>query len=190
MSDWQRRWLLGGGIGSGKSQVRRILDHAGVMTIDADRVGHEVLEPEGPAFAEVAAEWPGAVKGGRIDRSVLGAAVFNDPSQLRRLESITHPYIFGTIAARVEGIAGPVVVETPLLKSPVEGRWKLIVVDAGDQVRLARAVSRGMGELAVAAVMSAQPARGEWLARADLVIPNDGTVEELEDAVRLVVAAL
>ncbi len=69
-------WVVTGGIGSGKSTVRRALEDMGAVTIDADRVGHGVLEPDGAAFDAVVERWPEAVSDGRIDRAKLGSIVF------------------------------------------------------------------------------------------------------------------
>lgn len=190
MSEWHGRWLLGGGIGSGKSEVRRLLDSAGIATLDADSVGHAVLERDGPAFSDVAEQWPTVVAGGHIDRSALAEIVFGDPSQLAQLESFTHPHIFGTIKAHVEGIDGPVVVEIPLLDHGLGPDWRCIVVDASDEVRLERAVARGMGEDDVRARMNSQPSRPEWLAAADLVIPNNQTLDKLRKTVRAALSSL
>ena len=185
----QRRWILSGGLASGKSHVRRLLDEAGMLTIDADRVGHEVLEPDGPAFAAVAERWPQVVSEGRIDRAALAAIVFADRDELGELESITHPYIFDTIHARMEGYQGVAIVEMPLLGDGLGEGWSRIVVDSRDDVRLNRAIARGMSEEDVRARMAAQPSRGEWLAQADLVVPNHRSVEDLAETVgRLAVA--
>lgn len=185
-----RHWLLGGGIGSGKSEVRRLLAEAGVATIDADSVGHQVIDPDGPAFSAVAAEWPEVVVDGAIDRPALGAVVFADAAELARLERITHPHIFGTIRALVEEIDGVAVVEIPILKPALGGGWKTIVVDAPDETRLERAVSRGLDREDVLRRMRSQPSRAEWLAVGDLVIPNQGNREELAGAVSQVVERL
>ena len=185
-----RRWLLGGGIGSGKSAVRALLEERGIRTIDADSVGHKILEPGAEAFDPVAAEWPEVVKGGRIDRGRLAALVFSDPEELRRLEAITHPLIFGRIKRSVEGFDRPVVVEIPLLKADLGQGWGRMVVDADDKVRLRRAVARGLERGDVLARMRSQPSRGEWLAVADIVIPNHGSLRELEETVDRVVSLL
>lgn len=186
----QRHWILSGGLASGKSHVRRLLDDAGMFTVDADRVGHEVLEPDGSAFVAVSARWPHVVSEGRIDRARLAAIVFTDQDELGELESITHPLIFDTIRARMEGYEGVVIVEMPLRGNGLGDGWSRIVVDSRDEVRLARAVARGMGEADARARMEAQPSRGEWLAEADLVVPNHGSVEDLEDTVSRLVAVL
>jgi len=179
----QPNWLLCGGIGSGKSSVRRILQNNGFDTIDADSVGHEILEPGGPAIGAVAEAWPEVVEVGIVDRRKLGIIVFNDSGALRRLEEITHPHIFSAISESFERLNPPVVVEIPLLIDPFPGSWRRMVVDAPDQLRVERSVGRGMPLDDVRARMSQQPSRQEWLAAADLVIPNAGDLDELEEAV-------
>jgi dephospho-CoA kinase len=183
VSAQQRRWVLSGGLASGKSQVRRFLDAHGVHTIDADVIGHEVLESDGPAFSEVERRWPQVVQAGEVIRSSLAAVVFGDPAELAALEAITHPHIFGRITAQVEEVDGLVVVEVPVLSHSLGADWRRIVVDCRDQIRLARAIERGMSPDDARARIAAQPTRGEWLAAADAVIPNHGALNQLEQAV-------
>lgn len=190
MSTGQRRWILSGGLASGKSLVRQMLADRGVLTIDADQVGHGVSVPDGPAFHDVAQRWPGVVVEGRIDRQALAALVFNDAAQLRELETITHPHIFDAIRARVEGIEGPVVVEIPLLSRSLGPGWGRVVVDARDEVRFQRAIGRGMDEADARARMAAQPSRSEWLAASDVVIPNHEALQDLEQTVSELVSWL
>jgi dephospho-CoA kinase len=174
-----RHWLLSGAIGSGKSEVRRILERLGFRTVDADSVGHTVLE--GEAFDPVSARWPEVLVDGVIDRSMLARVVFSDPGELIALEAITHPLIFGRIEAELEGFEGVVVVEVPVIETGLD--WPTMIVDAADDVRLQRALARGMGLSDARRRMSTQPSREEWLASADLVIPNHGTLEDLEETV-------
>jgi dephospho-CoA kinase len=164
--------------------VREILSGLGVITVDADSVGHRVLEPDGPVFGEVASRWPDVVVDGHIDRGRLGQIVFQSPDELAELEAMTHPHIFRLINEQAADTPGGLVVEMPILgRSPGSG-WRLLVVDSRDELRVQRAVSRGMTEPDVRARMASQPSRGEWLAAADAVIPNHGSLSELEDAVR------
>lgn len=183
MSAGQHGWILSGGLASGKSEVREILASQGIATIDADRIGHLILEPGEAAFAEVAARWPSAVRDGEIDRAALASAVFTDRDELDALESITHPYIFDRINGEVEELDGPVVVEIPLLTNALGHGWRRIVVDGRDDIRLQRAIGRGMTENDARARMASQPSRAAWLAAADLIVPNHGLMEELKSAV-------
>ncbi|HEX2403434.1 MAG TPA: dephospho-CoA kinase, partial [Acidimicrobiia bacterium] len=162
MSSSEGRWLLTGGIGSGKSEVRRLLANRGIHTIDSDAVGHVVLADEG--FAPVAERWPSVVLEGQIDRKTLAQIVFADPGELSALEAITHPLIFGRIEADLEGFSGVVVVEMPIVAPPMG--WPAIVVDADDEIRVRRAMQRGMDEADVRRRMASQPSRAEWLAAA------------------------
>lgn len=167
-----------------------MLAEAGVTTIDADQVGHSVLEPDGPAFADVAARWPQAVKLGRIDRAVLASAVFGDAGELAALESMTHPHIFDSIKAQADSVRGTVVVEIPVPDPGLTGEWQLIVVDSRDSVRLTRAVGRGMSERDARSRMKLQPSRAEWLGMADLVIPNHDSELDLRRTVTKLVESV
>jgi len=190
VSDVVHRWLLGGGIGSGKSTVRRLLAEAGVHTIDADSIGHAILEPDGAAFSEVTRRWPSVVLDGIVDRASLAKIVFSDAEQLAELEAITHPYIFGTISGLVEEIVGVAIVEIPLLRKTPPGQWKRLVVDCDDKVRLVRLIARGMTEDDARARMESQPPRAEWLAVADMVVPNHGGMRDLVVAVERLMPSL
>ena len=190
MNTGQHRWVLSGGLASGKSKVRELLASAGVFTVDADRIGHDVLDRGGAAFGEVADRWPQAVIEGGIDRPMLASIVFRDQGELAALESITHPHIFDTIKREVEEVDGPVVVEVPLLGHSLGRAWRRLVVDCRDATRVKRAIARGMSESDVRSRMSVQPSRSEWLGAADLVLPNHGSLETLGEAVSVVLEHL
>lgn len=163
----------------------------GVHTIDADSVGHAVLESDAPAYAEVAERWPHVVRDGEIHRPSLASIVFSDTIELAALEKMTHPHIFDMINTRLEGVESPVVVEIPLLSHGLGNDWKRIVVDCHDEVRIQRALERGMSPEDAERRLQAQPQREEWLSVADVVIPNHGSIEELDEAVaRLAVSLL
>ncbi|HSO49482.1 MAG TPA: dephospho-CoA kinase [Acidimicrobiia bacterium] len=181
MTTENRRWLLSGGIGSGKSEVGRLLAATGIRVVDADRMGHRVLEPSGRAFGAVADRWPEVLRDGVIDRGRLASIVFADPGQLRELEAVTHPHIFGTIRDELEGFEELAVVEVPIIDTGLV--WPRMVVDAPDEIRFERALERGMNTDDLRARMASQPNRAQWLASADLVIPNHGALEELTETV-------
>lgn len=182
--------MISGGIGGGKSAVRRLLEEHGFFTVDADAVGHEVIAVGGTAFPHVARRWPEVVEDGAINRSELGRIVFSDSEALRELEQITHPHIFGTIQQRVQGIRDPVAVEVPLLHHRLGDGWSRVIVDCVDEQRMARLKAKGMSPEDASARMSSQPSRQEWLSVADVVIPNHDDQQSLAQSVDEFVVAL
>src|SRR5437879_11677723 len=94
---------LTGGIGSGKSTVTKILAELGAPIIDADKVGHAIYEPDGPAYADMIAAFGEAILAPdrAIDRKKLGPIVFAEPGALKRLNSIVHPKMFARMREMV-----------------------------------------------------------------------------------------
>ena len=188
---------LTGGIGAGKSEVSRLLVGYGAVLIDSDRIAREVVEPGTPGLAAVAEEFgPGVLApDGTLDRPALGAIVFADPDRLAALNAIVHPLVRDR-SAELEKAAGPdsvVVHDVPLLtENGLAPLYDLvIVVDAAPETQLDRLVRlRGMTEADARARMAAQATREQRRAVADLVIDNDGPVEELVARVREVWAEL
>lgn len=188
---------LTGGIGAGKSEVSRMLSSYGAVLIDSDRIAREVVEPGTPGLAAVVAEFgPGVLTpDGTLDRPKLGGIVFGDPDRLRALNAIVHPLVRAR-SAELEAVAGPdaiVVHDVPLLAenglAPLYDLVMVVDVAPGTQVdRLVRL--RGMTEDEARARMAAQATREQRLAVADVVIDNDGPLEELEPQVRKVWAEL
>ncbi|WP_322985700.1 dephospho-CoA kinase [Streptomyces sp. S584] len=182
---------LTGGIGAGKSEVSRLLARFGAVLIDADRISREVVEPGTPGLtAVVEAFGPGILRpDGTLDRSALGSIVFADPARLATLNAIVHPLV-GARSAELERAAGAgavVVHDVPLLtENGLAPLYDLVVVvDAKPGTQLDRLVTmRGMTESDARARMAAQATREERLAVADLVIDNDGPLEDLEPQVR------
>ncbi|MGW1123375.1 dephospho-CoA kinase [Streptomyces sp. NPDC002526] len=188
---------LTGGIGAGKSEVSRLLVGHGAVLIDSDRIAREVVEPGTPGLAAVAEEFgPGILApDGTLDRPALGTIVFADPDRLAALNAIVHPLVRDR-SAELEKAAGPdsvVVHDVPLLtENGLAPLYDLvIVVDAAPETQLDRLVRlRGMTEADARARMAAQATREQRRAVADLVIDNDGPVEELVARVREVWAEL
>ncbi|MGP3930558.1 dephospho-CoA kinase [Nonomuraea sp. KM88] len=181
---------LTGGIGSGKSEVSRRLAARGAMVIDADKIAREVVEPGTPGLAKVVAAFGEGVlhPDGSLDRERLGSIVFNDAERLAELNAIVHPLV----GERVEELRGQapddaiVVYDVPLLvENDLASMYDVvIVVDAADEVRVRRlAEHRRMPEADARARIAAQASREERLAAADIVVPNEGSLEELETRV-------
>ena len=185
------RLILSGGIGSGKSAVAELLAERGAEVIEADSVGHAILEPGGDVFRDVAELWPQVVENGRIDRRKLGRIVFADEAQLRRLEAITHPAIRARIAEAVtSSTAAVIVVELPILTDMLGPGWRRVIVDAPDAVRRGRLRARGLDESEIARRMAAQPTRESWLAAADELLDNGGDLALLRRQVDALVGRL
>ncbi|MGI5270883.1 dephospho-CoA kinase [Nonomuraea sp. CA-218870] len=178
---------LTGGIGSGKSEVSRRLSAKGAVIIDADKIAREVVEPGTPGLARVVATFGDQVlrPDGSLDRDKLGSIVFADQEKLAALNAIVHPLV-GQRVAELHNQAPDdaiVVYDVPLLaENGLAGMYDVvIVVDADDEVRLARlAEHRGMSEGDAKARIAAQATREDRLAVADLVIPNEGTLGDLD----------
>lgn len=179
----QPRVVVFGGIGSGKSTFTDLLGELGALVIEADAIGHEILARDGAAFPEVAVRWPEVVVDGQIDRAALGTIVFSDPAELSALEAITHPLIRTEVARRAESApARVVVVELPLIGEVVGPGWTWVLIDAPADLRRERAVERGASPKDVRARMAAQPDEQEFHNKADWIIPNAGSIDDLEKA--------
>jgi len=178
---------LTGGIGSGKSEVARRLAAYGALVVDADALAREVVAPGTPGLRAVVEAFGAQVlrPDGSLDRERLADTVFSDAAARRRLESIVHPLV----AARTAEITaaaprGAVVVhDIPLLvEQGLAARYDVVVVvDAAEETQLARLMaSRGMSAEAARARLAAQATREQRLAGADVVISNDGSLEDLD----------
>ena len=188
---------LTGGIGSGKSEVSKRLAARGAVVIDADRMAREVVEPGTPGLARVVAAFGDGVlrPDGSLDREKLGGIVFADPDRLATLNAIVHPLVGERVAALQSQAPDDAIVvyDVPLLaENKLAPMYDVvIVVDTPDDVRIARlAEHRGMPEHDARARIAAQAGREERLAIADIVIPNDGSLDELEARVTDVWAEL
>jgi dephospho-CoA kinase len=179
---------LTGGIGSGKSTLAALLVERGAHVIDADQIGHDALRPGRPAWHSVVDQFGDEilVAGSmEIDRKRLAAVVFSNRERLAALTAIVHPVIFKGIADaldRLRGTDGIVVLDAALI---LETRLRnvvnaLVVVDTTDENRRRRLMRlRGMSFGDIQARMSNQASREELLDSADIVVRNDGSVEDL-----------
>ncbi|MFF3321740.1 dephospho-CoA kinase [Streptomyces sp. NPDC002889] len=184
---------LTGGIGAGKSEVSRLFVSYGAVLIDADRIAREVVEPGTPGLAAVVDAFGTGILAadGSLDRPKLGSIVFADAERLAALNAIVHPLV-GARSQQLQNAAGPdtvVVHDVPLLtENKLAPLYDVVVVvDAAPETQLDRLVRlRAMEESEARARMAAQATREERRAVADLVIDNDGPLEELEPQVRTV----
>ena len=183
---------LTGGIGSGKSTVARMLTQKGAKLLSADAVGHEVYEPDRPAWQEIVdAFGPDIVgAGGKIDRTKLGLIVFSDPEQLRRLNAITHPrmkeLMREKLAAERAGGARIAVLEAALLFDAgwddlTDEVWVTVAPPAVAAVRTAE--RSGISVEEALSRIRAQMSNEERISRSQVVIDTDCALERTEEQV-------
>ena len=175
---------LTGGIGAGKSEALAALERLGAAVLSTDAVVHELYED--PEVVRLVAErWGDEVApGGVVDRAAVARAAFGDPEERRWLEGLLWPRVGARMVAWREENAGAraQVVEVPLLfESGMDGAFDAtIAIVADEDVRRARAEARGHEGLAERT--GRQLTQDEKAARADHVVRNDGSVDELESA--------
>lgn len=189
-----------GGIGAGKSRVAALLAARGAQVLDADAIGHALLE-QTPSRDEVVARFGAEVleRDGsglpidppRVDRAALGRIVFAEPASLKALEAILHPRMRQTFAKAIARVARKRSAPAVVLDAAVllEARWHdlcdlIVYVDAPTEVRLARLqASRGWTAETLAARERAQRPTAEKRGRADFVLENASDEEALAAAV-------
>jgi len=177
---------LTGGIGAGKSAVARRLAHHGAVIIDADVLAREVVAPGTEGLAEIVAAFGDGMltTGGELNRPVLAATVFGDDTARHTLEKIIHPRVrarTAELAYRAPGEAivvndVPLLVETGLAPS----YHLVIVVEAERERRIRRLVAtRGMSAEQAEARIAAQADDARRRQAADVVLPNDRSLDAL-----------
>jgi len=183
---------LTGGIGSGKSTVARFLAGLGAVVIEADKLGHEALKPGTRVWQDVIAAFGREIltPEDEIDRSKLAAKVFADSGALERLNRIIQPRIREMIEARLEQYRQQgvevVVLDAPLLfevgdADLVDEIW---VTVASEETVLRRLRERsGLSEQESLARIRSQMSNEERVKRADVVIDNGCSLDELKDMV-------
>jgi dephospho-CoA kinase len=176
-----------GGIGSGKSAVAAAFARQGARVVEGDRLGHEALcQPE--ILARVAVRWPTVIgPDGQVQRRKLAEVVFADAAERKALEEITHPYIKRRIAeevaaAKSDPAARLVVIDAAVM---LEADWdrvcdRLVFVEAPPELRRRRVADRGWSAAELEARERAQLPLTAKAARADHVLANAGTLEEID----------
>jgi dephospho-CoA kinase len=184
---------LTGGIAAGKSEALAAFARLGAATISSDAVVHELLDSE-PLLGLLQERWgKGIAPDGRVDRTKIGEIVFADPEQLKWLEAQIHPLVgerIGRWLGSLDDDVGVAVVEVPLLfESEMQSVFDTTVaIVTSDGVRRERAEARG--HALVGERDARQLSQDEKAARAEHVIENDGTLEDLEQRLSTLVAKL
>ena len=182
-----------GGIGSGKSSVSAILHSLGVEIIDADKVGHEAYTPNSEGWKKVISVFGQDIVGpeNEIDRKKLGGIVFSDPSEMEKLNKLIHPIIHNLVEEKIKLLSHQgvkvVVLEAAIL---IEANWQ----DLTDEIWLAKSNQEVVIERVqlrnnftreeIIKRIQSQMSNDEREKHSDIVIDNNGTIEQLEEKVK------
>ncbi len=180
-----------GGIGCGKSTVSGYFRDRGVMVLDADEISRQVTDVGGVALPEIAEFLgPRAITAqGALNRKYVASLVFSEKKKLDKLSSIIHRYVLSTIAEEIAKAAEKKVklvvldVPIPVRHGFVDVCNQIWVVSTRDDIRLERLVLRGMDRDDARKRMAMQMTREEYEELADIVLENDGTIDELIEKV-------
>lgn len=186
MSAWPGKYVIGltGNIATGKSVVRRMLEHLGAYGIDADALGHRAIARGAPGYEPVVETFGTWILNGekQVDRAKLGQIVFSSPGALVSLENIVHPLVGQAIDLLVRRARQKVIVieAIKLIEADITALCDQVwVTHAPEEVQLARLVEkRRMSAGAARQRISAQPPQSKKLAAADVVINNSGSFED------------
>lgn len=185
MSAWPGKFVIGltGNIATGKSVVRKMLEHLGAYGIDADALGHRAIAKDAPGYQDVVNTFGNWILGpdGQIDRAKLARVVFSDPEALSRLESIVHPLVRQAVDLLIRRSSQKVIVieAIKLLEGPLRQACDTIwVTYAQKEVQVSRLIQKRAMSLAVAHQrVNAQPPQIEKVKVANTVVHNEGSFE-------------
>jgi dephospho-CoA kinase len=186
MSAWPGKFVIGltGNIATGKSVVRKMLEHLGAYGIDADALGHRAIARDAPGYQDVVdtfGKWILAPDG-QIDRTKLARLVFSDPDALVQLESIVHPLVRQAVDLLIRRSSQKVIVveAIKLLEGPLRQACDTIwVTYAQKEVQISRLTQkRGMSSAVAHQRVNSQPPQIEKVKAANTVIHNEGSFED------------
>jgi dephospho-CoA kinase len=180
---------LTGNLGTGKSEVAHTLAELGAVVINADELGHELLQPRTQTYLEIIDTFGKSILGRKkeIDRKKLGRKVFTNAEALSKLNRIMHPRIYNIVSQKIDEYSrsgvGVVVLEAALLieagwRPLLDQLWVTIAPEAVVAERLKRA--RGLSEEQFLARLRTQMPQKEKAKLADVVIDTDCSMEELK----------
>ena len=194
MSIWPGKYVIGltGNIATGKSAVRRMLEHLGALGIDADALSHRAIAKGAPGYQKVIDAFGKWIvdSDGEIDRAKLGRLVFNDPEALQQLELIVHPLVEQAVDLTIQRASQHVIVIEAIkllegnLVPGCDAIWVTYTPEPIQKVRLIQ--KRNMSEQEAVQRIHAQPAQEAKTVAANVVIQNRGS---FEDTWKQVVAA-
>jgi dephospho-CoA kinase len=182
---------LTGGIGSGKSSVTEMFVKLGITVIDADIIAHQLTLPGTKALLEISNQLGHQfiTSQGELDRKKIAQFIFGHPDKKVVLENILHPRVRETIINELQkrGLSPYAILSIPLLLETnfTELVDRILVIDAPEEIRIQRVVKRdGRSTDDVKAIISHQVAQETRLKKADDILDNSGTIDELQSLVK------
>ncbi|MBI5353799.1 MAG: dephospho-CoA kinase [Chloroflexi bacterium] len=187
MSNWPGKFVIGltGNIATGKSVVRRMFEHLGAYSIDADALAHRTYSKGAPGYQQVIDKFGKWLinKDGEIDRSKLGNLVFSDPEAMAQLEEIVHPLVRQASEILLKRASQPVVIieAIKLLESDLRKMCDSIwVTNAPQEVQIERLIrKRNYTRERALERINMQSAQSTKVALANIVITNTGSYDDL-----------
>lgn len=182
-----------GQIGSGKTTAAETLAYFGAVVIDADRIGHEVVDKSIPLRKRLANQFGSEIltPSGKISRKKLARLAFANEAAKRRLNRLVHPFLLKELRRQMKELAkrhDVVVIDAALLLD-----WELdrqmdlvLVVHTSDKKRLKRMIARGFSKEDVLERQRVQLPFAEFQNRADIVLLNNNTVLRLKVRLRFI----
>ena len=178
-----------GGIGSGKSAATAEFEKLGITIVDADVVARQVVMPGTPCLQAIAEHFGNQLltEGGELNRKALRQRVFSNPQEKEWLNKLLHPAIREEIISQLEQADSPyVILSAPLLLENGLEKYcqRVLVIDVPESLQISRTIQRDDSpKKEVEAIMKAQLSRSERLNKANDVLNNDGSLEQLEQQV-------
>lgn len=185
MSAWPGKYVIGltGNIATGKSVVRKMLEHLGAYGIDADALAHRAIAKDAPGYQPVLDTFGNWIltPEGQIDRTKLGRIVFSDIEALEKLEAIIHPLVRQAIDLLVRRAGQKIIVIEAIkllegeLRQACDNIW---VTTAPMEIQLRRLrIKRGLSAEVARQRIAVQPPQAEKIEAADVVIKNNASFE-------------
>ncbi|MGO1328506.1 MAG: dephospho-CoA kinase [Idiomarina loihiensis] len=174
-----------GGIGSGKSAATAEFERLGITVVDADIVSRQVVMPGSPCLQAIEEHFGSDLLTDKeeLDRKALRQRIFSDPEEKDWLNSLLHPAIREEILAQLEQASSPyVILSAPLLLENNLDKYcqRVLVVDIPEELQLQRTIQRDESpKEEVEAIMKAQLSREARLRKADDILNNEGSIDEL-----------
>ncbi len=192
MSRWPGKYVIGltGNIATGKSVVRKMLEHLGGYGIDADALAHRAMAKSAPGYPLIIETFGAWIldEEDQIDRARLAKIVFSDPEALKRLEAIVHPLVEHAVDLLIRRAKQTVVIieAIKLLETQLSaGCDSIWVVHAPEALQVSRLMhKRELTEAAAKQRVATQPPQAQKLQAANVVIHNDGSFDHTWDQVQ------